>query len=227
MKTNFASSTLGRKFVMAITGLLLVGFLVAHLSGNFLLYQKEGSLFNAYAQKLASFGVLLYAAEVGLVAFFGFHAYNGIRLAFLKQRAKPVKYAVTQSKAGNSKWGLASNNMMVTGSVLLVFIVLHVIHFKYGRGLAEGYAVQVNNEEARDLHRLVVEEFKKPLITVLYTAVMVMLGFHLRHGIWSAFQTLGLTKENNSNKIYFVGGVLGVFLGFGFLTIPLYIYFFV
>lgn len=212
---------------MGVTGLLLLGFVIVHLSGNLLIYQKEGTLFNAYAEKLASFGALLYVAEAALVAFFLFHAVTGIRLAFLARSAKPVKYAVSQSKGGASKWGFAANNMAITGSILLVFLVLHIIHFKYGRGMAEGYIAQVNGVDSRDLHRLIIEEFKRPVITVLYTIVMAMLGIHLRHGIWSAFQSLGLTKENNTKKLYAACSALGVLLGVGFLCIPVYIYFFV
>lgn len=210
---------------MGVTGLLLVGFVIAHLSGNLLIYQSEGTLFNAYAEKLASFGALLYVAEAALVAFFLFHAVTGIRLALLARSAKPIKYEVSRSKGGPSKWGFAANNMVITGSILLVFLVLHIIHFKYGNGMAEGYVTKVDGVEVRDLHRLVVEEFKRPVITALYTIVMIMLGIHLRHGIWSAFQSLGLTKENNTKKLYAACGVLGALLGFGFLCIPVYIYF--
>src|SRR5690606_1751288 len=143
MKTKFTSSSIFRKFVMGLTGLLLVGFLVSHLSANVLLYQPGGELFNAYAHKLASLGPLLYVAEIGLAAFFLFHAFTGIRLALLGKKAKPTKYAVSQSKGGESKWGIASNNMMVTGSILLVFLVVHIVHMKFGRGVDEGYVAQV------------------------------------------------------------------------------------
>jgi succinate dehydrogenase / fumarate reductase, cytochrome b subunit len=226
MKTQFLSSSVAKKFGMALTGLLLVGFLVTHLSANLLLYSKDGELFNAYAEKLASFGFLLYVAEAGLVAFFLFHAVTGIRLAFLKRSATPMKYAVNQSKGGPSKWGFAANNMAITGTLLLIFLILHVKHFKYGPGISEGYVTELaGGAEARDLHRYVIEEFKEPKEVLLYSAAMLFLGFHLRHGIWSAFQSLGLTKENNSKAIYIVGGLLGLLLALGFLSIPAYIYF--
>jgi len=227
MKTRFLSSSVAKKFGMAVTGILLVGFLVAHLSGNLLLYSADGTAFNAYAEKLASFGYLLYAAEVGLVAFVLYHAVTGIRLAIAKKAAKPTKYAVNQSKGGPSKWGFAANNMMITGTLLLIFIILHVKHFKYGPGISEGYVVELKDGvQARDLHRYVTEEFKEPKEVILYTAAMIFLGFHLRHGIWSAFQSLGLTKQTNSKTIYVVGGIIGILLAVGFLSIPAYIYFF-
>lgn len=212
---------------MGISGLLLVGFVIMHLSGNLFLLQREGSLFNAYAHKLESLGPLLYAAEVGLVVFFLTHAFTGIRLAIRARAARPVKYLGAQSKGGISKWGVASNNMAITGSLLFVFLILHVIHFKFGAGMAEGYVTKLpDGAEARDLHRLVVEQFKNPVIVALYVGVMVSLAIHLRHGVWSALQSLGLTRENNSTAFYLVGGALGVLIGVGFLFIPLFIYFF-
>ena len=227
MKTQFLSSSVAKKFGMALTGLLLIGFLVMHLSGNLLLYSKDGALFNAYAEKLASFGYLLYVAEAGLAAFFLFHAITGIRLALLKRSAKPTKYAVNQSKGGASKWGFAANNMAITGTVLLVFLILHVKHFKFGPGIMEGYATELpGGIQARDLHRYVTEEFKEPKEVILYTAAMIFLGMHLRHGIWSGLQSLGLTKETNSKALYLIGGGIGLLLAVGFLSIPAYIYLF-
>lgn len=227
MKTHFFSSSVAKKFGMALTGLLLVGFLVTHLAGNLLLYSPDGSLFNGYAEKLASFGYLLYAAEAGLVAFFLFHAVTGIRLALLKRSASPTKYAVNRSKRGPSKWGFAANNMAITGTILLVFLILHVKHFKYGPGIGEGYVTELTGGvQARDLHRYVLEEFKEPKEAILYTAAMIFLGFHLRHGIWSGLQSLGLTKETNSRAIYLAGGAFGILLALGFVSIPAFIYFF-
>jgi succinate dehydrogenase / fumarate reductase cytochrome b subunit len=226
MKTQFFSSSVAKKFGMAVTGLLLVGFLVTHLSGNLLLYSSDGSLFNAYAEKLASLGYLLYIAEAGLAFFFLFHAVTGIRLAMLKRSATPTKYAINQSKGGTSKWGFAANNMAITGAILLIFLVLHIKHFKYGPGIAEGYVTELSGgTQARDLHRFVVEEFKEPKEVLLYTAAMIFLGFHLRHGIWSGLQSLGLTKETNSRAIYVIGGAIGLLLAVGFLSIPAFIYF--
>lgn len=227
MKTSFLSSSVAKKFGMALTGLLLVGFLVMHLSGNLLLYSSDPTFFNAYAEKLASFGYLLYAAEIGLVAFVLFHAVTGVRLALLRKSAKPSKYAVSQSKGGPSKWGFAANNMAITGTILLVFLILHVKHFKFGPGVAEGYVTELSGgAQARDLYRYVNEEFKEPKEVVLYTAALIFLGFHLRHGVWSGLQSLGLTKETNSKALYVVGGLLGILLAVGFISIPAYIYFF-
>lgn len=226
MNKKSLSSSVFKKVIMAVTGLALVGFVITHLAGNLLLYKSDPTAFNLYAHKLASFGVLLYIAEIGLVFFFLYHAFTGIRLALSGRASKPVKYAGAKSKGGNSKWGLASNNMVISGTALLVFLVLHVWHFKYGPGIESGYVTQVAGEEARDLHRHVYEQFKNPAVVVAYVAVMIALGLHLRHGVWSAFHSLGLTRENNSKTLYIVGGGLAALLSVGFLLIPVYIYFF-
>jgi len=226
MNKKMLSSTVFKKFIMGLTGLALVGFIITHLLGNLLLFKPDPAVFNRYSFTLASFGVGLYVAEIGLVAFILFHAFTGIRLALLARSARPVKYEVFRSKGGESKWGVSSNNMAITGTAILLFIILHVIHFKYGPGIAEGYVTQIDGIETRDLHRHVIEQFKNPLIVAGYVLAMFFLGNHLRHGIWSAFQSLGLTRENNSKAIYLVGGLLAALFAAGFIVIPIYIYFF-
>lgn len=227
MKKEYVSSSVFKKFVMGATGLALLGFVITHLLGNLLLYKKDGAAFNEYAHKLASLGGLLYVAEIGLLVFFLYHAFTGIRLALMAKEAKPIKYAVSKSKGGESKWGLASNNMVISGSALLLFVALHVWHFKFGPSIEEGYVTALSDgTEVRDLQRHVVEQFKNPLMVVLYVIAMGGLGLHLKHGIWSAFQSLGLTRENNSKTIYAAGGAISVVLAVGFLLIPIYLYFF-
>ncbi len=226
MNKKMLSSTVFKKFIMGLTGLALVGFIITHLLGNLLLFKSDPAVFNQYAHTLAGFGIWLYVAEIGLATFFLFHAFTGIRLVLASRAARPVKYGMHKTKEGESKWGASSNNMAVTGSALLLFLVLHVIHFKFGPGLTEGYVAQVDGVEARDLHRLVLEEFKNPLITGSYVAAMIFLGVHLRHGIWSALQSLGLTRQNNSKALYCVGGLLGILFAVGFIAIPVYLYFF-
>ncbi len=211
---------------MGFTGLALVGFIITHLLGNLLLFKPDPAVFNKYAATLAGFGALLYVAEIALAAFFLFHAFTGIRLALNSRAARPVQYGMHKTKEGESKWGASSNHMAVTGSALMLFLILHIIHFKFGSGVAEGYVTQIDGSEARDLHRLVLEQFKNPLITGSYVVAMIFLGLHLRHGVWSALQSLGLTRENNSKALYCVGGLLGVLFAAGFIAIPVYLYFF-
>jgi succinate dehydrogenase / fumarate reductase cytochrome b subunit len=117
--------------------------------------------------------------------------------------------------------------MIFTGSILLLFIVGHVWTFKFGPGMAEGYVTMIDGEPSRDLYRLVIETFKNPVYVIGYTVVMALLGVHLRHGFWSAFQSLGAIKPSARKTMQSAGIVVALLLAVGFLSIPLYIYFFV
>lgn len=210
---------------MGASGLALVGFLITHLAGNLLLFIPGGVAFNEYCQKLASFGPLLYVAEAGLAFVFVLHAVMAIRLKLENLSARGGKYQGLKSKGGPSRWNFASVNMAVTGIILLVFLILHVKQFKFGPSIAQGYVTQVKGTLDRDLYRLVVETFKDPIQVWLYVGVMLLLGAHLRHGFWSAFQSLGLMRPRFSSAIMVMGILIALIMAFGFLGIPLYIHY--
>lgn len=230
-KATFMSSawtTVGKKVLTGITGIAWVLFIIAHLLGNFQLFLNDGgAAFNAYTKFLESQGVLLYIAEAGLVLTLLLHAAIGINIWLGKRRARPVGYTMYKSAGEPSAQNLGSRTMIITGSVLLVFLVVHIWTFKFGPGIAEGYQTFIDGEPARDLYRLVIEKFQDPLYVFGYTAVMILLGLHLRHGFWSAFQSLGAIRPSARKSMQFAALVVGVLLAVGFLSIPLYIYFFV
>lgn len=230
-KATFMSSawtTVGKKVLTGITGIAWVLFIIAHLLGNFQLFLNDGgAAFNAYTKFLESQGVLLYIAEAGLVLTLLLHAAIGINIWLGKRRARPVGYTMYKSAGEPSAQNLGSRTMIITGSVLLVFLVVHIWTFKFGPGIAEGYQTFIDGEPARDLYRLVIEKFQDPLYVLGYTAVMILLGLHLRHGFWSAFQSLGAIRPSARKTMQFAALVVGVLLAVGFLSIPLYIYFFV
>lgn len=218
-------SSVGRKYLMALTGLGLVGFVIAHLAGNFLLYLPNGTAFNRYALKLEELGPLLKLAEVGLFLMFLVHIVFAIQLKIQAKGARPQGYARFKTKGGPSKTNLASLNMVISGILLLAFVIYHIKHLRLGPGIAEGYVTEIDGKEARDLYALVVESFQKTPVAMLYMSAMVFLGLHLRHGFWSAFQSLGLAYPRYSKHIYCLGLFLAVLLALGFLGIPLWIYF--
>lgn len=221
--TKALTSSIGKKYLMAASGLALLGFIVMHLAGNLTLYAPDGAMFNAYAKGLHDLGPLLYLAEIGLGAAFLLHAAVGIALHLKTREARGKGYEAGQtSKEGASKYGLAANNMIITGVVLFVFLILHILHFKFGAGVDQGYETVINGEPARDLYRLVAEEFAKPLISIPYMLVMVFLGLHLRHGFWSWFQSLGAMAPKYTKAIYAAGLVFAVAIALGFLGIPLW-----
>lgn len=214
-------SSVGKKFIMALTGLAMIIFLIEHLSGNLLLFNGNPEPFNKYSHFLISFGWLLIVAELILLAFFIFHIVSGISVFIGKKKARPVGYHKT-AKAGNpSRKTIASTTMIYTGIILFVFIVIHLKTFKYG----PYYKTTVDGVEMRDLYRLVTEVFSDPLYVIWYVLAMGFLGFHLRHGFWSAFQSLGVYHPRYTPLIYTVGIILAIVLAVGFLGIPIWIFF--
>lgn len=218
--TIMAWSSVGKKFITGITGLILVLFLTAHLIGNLLLFVGPEA-FNGYAYFLEHFlhGWAIYLAEAGLILFFVMHIGAGISVVRSKRAARPTPYVKVTNAGGRSRKSVSSSSMIVTGLVLLIFVVLHVRMFKYG----ETETVLVHGHEAKDLYGLVVYAFKSVPIALSYTVVMALLGLHLRHGIWSAFQSLGVSNPRFSGVIYIGGIALAVLLAFGFLLFPLII----
>ena len=216
-------SSVGRKFITGITGLLLVGFLIAHLIGNFLLLVGADA-FNEYAYFLehALHGGLIIVAEVGLLAMFGFHIVAAVAVQLSKHKARDTGYEENGYAGGKSKKSKASMSMIITGTILLIFLVLHIIHFKFGE---TEYITTHDGHEMKNLYALVIHEFKNPLMVVLYMLVMAMLGTHLKHGIWSAMQSLGATRKDTLPLIYGGGMALAIILAIGFLMIPLIIMF--
>jgi succinate dehydrogenase / fumarate reductase cytochrome b subunit len=214
-----AQSQVGRKILTGLTGILLTLFTIVHLLGNLSLYDG-GEAFNIYADKLMSLGPLIYLAEAGLAVLFIVHAWIGISIYLKKRKARPIGYDKYETKGGPSHQSSSSTTMAITGTIILLFVILHIIHFKFGAM----YEVVVDGENIRDLKRLVVEEFQKPLISGLYVAVMALLGWHLRHGIWSAFTSLTLKGKAYSKMAKSVGVVLAALLSIGFLLLPVMVY---
>ncbi len=222
---KIVTSSVGKKYVMGLTGLGLVLFVIMHLLGNLALLQANGNAFNEYADALGALDWILHILEVGLFGTIVVHVFFALRLAWLNHESRPVGYAVIRSKKGPSKWNLSSMHMVVTGLFLAAFLVIHVRQFQYGPGMNEGYTTEVKHKQMRDLYRLVNETFHNPYYVSFYVFTMVILGFHLRHGFWSAFQSLGLAYPRISKPIYAVGVVLAVTLAVGFLILPLWLYF--
>lgn len=221
-------SSVGKKLVSGLTGLLLCGFVAGHLTGNLLLLVGPEA-FNEYAHFLETLGhgYALYVAEAGLLAFFLFHVWSGIRVRLDKRKARGSKYRKKGDAGGRSRKSLASQSMLVTGFVLLIFVPVHIWMFKLGPGLDEGYATMVDGEPFRDLYGLVVDHFQNPVVVVGYVAVMALLGLHLWHGFWSAFQSLGANNPKYAPLIRAAGMAFAVLIAVGFLILPIYLYLFV
>jgi succinate dehydrogenase / fumarate reductase, cytochrome b subunit len=213
-------NTLVKKYLMAVTGLALVLFVIVHLIGNLSLFQATGNAFNAYAFSLHGWGWLMIAAEIGLGATILVHALLAIRLKLQANAARPIGYSTRSSKGSRP----ASAWMVVTGLVLLAFVIMHVIQFRFGPGISSGYTTSIDGEEARDLYRLVAETFHNPLFVAIYVGAMLFLAVHLRHGFWSAFQSLGTMCPKYSKLVSCAALGIAALLAIGFLLIPIWIF---
>lgn len=206
------SSTIGRKLVMAITGLGLCGFLATHLAGNLLLY-VGAEQYNHYAESLHAQAILLAIAEVGLLVLFVGH----IALAIFTDRenaaARPLGYAMKQSKQPPSGMAApASTVMMITGIVVLLFLLLHLSDFRFS----------LRKHEGDDPFTKAVSILHDPLSATVYLVGSLVLGYHVLHGFQSAFQTLGFNHPKYTPIIKFLSVVFAATVALGFGSFPLW-----
>ncbi len=211
-------SSVGSKFLVALTGLSLVGFLVVHLAGNLLILLGPEK-FNGYSHALIS-NPLVIPAELGLIGLLLLHIYKALRHVMLGRTARPQPYSRKVWAGGPSRKSWGSTTMAVSGIILLFFLISHIATLKYG-----AYYATADPGE-RDIYRLVVEVFQSPGMVVFYVVSMAVIGMHLRHGISSAFQSLGLMTPGWTPAILSGGLWLAVLLSAGFALLPVWVYFF-
>lgn len=220
--TSFGSalwSSVGKKVITGLTGFLLIGFVVVHLLGNLTLFIGP-SAFNGYAHFLetAVHGWLIYAFEVGLIAIFAFHVTAAVTVAITdKMAARRQGYKYARNAGGRSRKTLASRSMIVTGIVLAFFVIAHIFLFKFGDH-------EKGPDGHKNLYKTVVTWFKDPAFTAFTVAAMVMLGLHLRHGFWSAFQSLGWTNDRWLPILTRVALVVSILLAIGFILLPVVLF---
>ncbi|MEQ9408295.1 MAG: succinate dehydrogenase cytochrome b subunit [Fuerstiella sp.] len=205
-------TSVGQKILMALTGLALCGFLVAHLAGNLLLY-SGAEQFNEYAERLHSLGPVLWAAELGLLATFVIHICLAVSTAAMSLRARGSSYAEKESKQSTFVLlgGGASNWMVPTGLAILVFLILHVSDMKFNlRGVGVG-------EE--DTFEHVKAVLNNNVTRIVYLIGLVALGIHLSHGVSSAFQTLGINHARWNGLIRIAGVLFAWAIALGFMSL--------
>ena len=173
--TNTLGTSVGKKLMMAVTGLGFCGFLAGHLAGNLTIYAGKDA-FNSYAEHLHSLGPLLTLAEIGLLFFAAVHILTGAFLFYQNFKARPVRYSVNKRAGGRT---LGSATMQYTGFILLLFIIFHLLNFHF---------VDKTNTT---IFQIVSSSFAKPGYVFIYTFVMIVAAIHVSHGLWSACQTLG------------------------------------
>ena len=207
--TKTLGASIGKKLMMAITGLSFIGFLIAHLAGNLTIYGGKDA-FNAYAQKLHSLGPLLKVAETGLLVFAIVHVLTGVWLFYQNYNARPQKYAVKKSGGGRT---IGSRTMPYTGLFLLIFVILHLSNFTFA------------DKSNTTIYEIVSNTFANPFYVTFYIIAMAVAAIHVSHGFWSAFQSLGLNHSKYMPFIMLLSIVFAVAVGIGFGFLPIYISF--
>ncbi len=221
--SQFLKSSIGKKLIMSLTGLFLVLFLVVHLSGNLqLLSDDGGESFNMYTKFMTSNPLI---KTISYVTYFLIllHTIQGIMIWRQNRGARASRYAVSSTKHTT----FASRNMGALGTIILIFLLLHMYQFWLQMKIdATEMVVYGDYEPVKDLYALVAVAFKQPLYVIIYVLSMIVIAFHLRHGFQSAFQTLGLNHIKYNGVIRFLGNAIAILIPLGFAFIPVFFYLF-
>jgi succinate dehydrogenase / fumarate reductase cytochrome b subunit len=210
------SSSVGTKLLMGLTGVALFAYMVLHLAGNALIFAGQ-DVFNEYSHILIS-NPLIIPIEIGLLAVFLLHIYKAITNWTANHAARPVAYTKKALAGHSSRKSVASSTMIWSGLFILVFVVIHVKQFKFGSWYT------MTDSTVRDLYRTEVEVFQNPLWVAVYVVATLLVGLHLRHGIFSAFQSLGLDHPVYTRRLMAVGIAFALLIGVGLAMIPVWVY---
>jgi succinate dehydrogenase / fumarate reductase cytochrome b subunit len=211
------NSSVGTKLLIGVTGLALFLYLLLHLAGNALIFAGPDT-FNEYSHTLVS-NPLILPIEVGLLAIFLLHVYKAITNYLSNQTARPIAYARKKNAGYKSRKSVASSTMIWSGLVMFLFVIVHVKQFKYGAWYQTAGPASV-----RDLARTEFEVFSHPLWVAFYAVCTLIVGLHLRHGIASGFQSIGLDHPIYTRRLTTWGIVLAALIGIGLAVIPVWVY---
>jgi len=205
--TETFGSSVGKKLMMAATGLLFCVFLVLHLAGNLTIYMGK-DVFNSYAEHLHSLGPLITLAEWGLLIFAVIHVSTGLLLFYQNFKARPERYSVNKRAGGRT---LGSATMPYTGVILLLFVIYHLLNFHFV------------DKTHTTIFQIVSNAFAQPSYVLIYTFAMIIAAVHVSHGFWSAFQTLGANHPKYTPFLRGLSLVFSLVIGIGFGFIPIYV----
>lgn len=208
-------ASVGAKAVMAVTGLLLLLFVLAHMLGNLQVFLGPDAL-NGYAQKLQSLGGLLWVARIGLATILVLHVATAARLTRLNRQARPVGYAALSPQVTS----YAARTMVLSGFVILAFVAFHLLHFTLGVTHPEHFGHH-DAQGRHDVYRMVVLGFQQAPVALLYVAAQALLALHISHGASSLFQSLGVTHPALRCVKERAGPALALLIFVGNVSMPL------
>lgn len=215
---QFWKSSIGKKWIVALTGIVLVGFLIAHMTGNFLVYAGRGAM-NDYAEFLHHFlhGTGIWLFRLVLITCFVVHIVATIALTRQNRASRSSRYECDETVQASK----SSRIMIVSGLTVLAFVVFHIFHFTIPLSPNLSGMADPADPERIDVFGMVIKGFQNPLVVLFYFVGVSLLCSHLSHGIASIFQTLGLRSEKTRKPIAVLGWAIALVLWAGFLSIPL------
>ncbi len=215
---KFINSSIGKKITMAVTGGFLLIFLIVHLVGNITLFFGP-NVFNGYVLTLDVIKPLIRVIELVLLAAFLIHIFNGVRLWIENKRARGVIYKVNSSSENSDVF---SRTMFLTGSIVFIFLVLHLGTFFWRFNIHDPEGLANNHQ----YYEIVIRSFGYWWYSLLYVIAVLLLGFHLNHGFQSAFQTFGWNHKKYTPLVEKVGTIYAIIMAIGFASMPIYFFFF-
>jgi succinate dehydrogenase / fumarate reductase, cytochrome b subunit len=205
---TFYSTSIGKKVVMAITGLILFGFVIGHMLGNLQVFMGANQM-NAYAAMLKANATLLWGVRIVLLVAVILHIVAAVQLTRMSQRSRPEGYHYKDVIQAD----YAARTMRWSGPIIAVFVIYHLLHFTTG---------SVHPRfDVPDVYRNVISGFRVWPVSLFYIIAMVALAFHLWHGVWSMFQTLGLINPKSDKIIHRLAAIATLALVIGFISIPM------
>jgi succinate dehydrogenase / fumarate reductase, cytochrome b subunit len=207
---SFWQSTNGKKVVMAVTGALMFLFIIGHVAGNLQIFEGPARL-NAYGHFLHSIGEVLWVVRIVLIAAIILHITATVQLALRNKAARPVGYS--RKEAINSSY--ASRTMYWSGPIVLAFIIFHLLQF------TAGYIHPGSQFIEGDVYHNVVAGFQVWWVSVWYIIAVSLLGFHLRHGLWSMFQSMGYNHPRHTPLLKKAAFVIALLITLGYISIPI------
>jgi succinate dehydrogenase / fumarate reductase cytochrome b subunit len=207
-------SSVGRKILVAVTGLMLVAFICIHLLGNLSLFAGADAI-NTYAEKLHSLGPVVWIFRAAMLGIFAVHVIFAVQLTIENASARPEAYM----QKVNEEATFMSRSMIVTGCVLLLFVIYHILHFTARVVGVENVETLVDSAGRFDVYTMVVQSFNSAFIAGGYVIAMICLFLHLAHGVGSFFQTLGLTNDSTFGVVGKLGKVVSIVLLVGYVAV--------
>lgn len=214
---KLVTSSLGKKFIMALTGLFLISFLVIHCTINAMIFFQDGGKTFSHWGHFMGTNPVIRTLEIGLVAGFLLHIIQGLLLWKENRAARPVRYSYVKSPA-KSKW--YSRSMGLLGTIILLFLIVHTSHF-----WIPNRTNQFMEGEELPLYKMMLEIFSNPLVVGFYIIGCISLAWHLLHGFASSFQSLGLNHVKYNGTISFIGAAFSIIVPIIFALMPIAIYF--